>query len=106
MVGFYFEYQHTLKQFLIAHPSWKYVEIDLEASSTDTALQLQDQLGISSQCWVESTQGNISSQPDAQVPEKVFDPEVCWASGSWTKDPLSSSSGVLCPYTLSGSVVH
>ena len=37
---------------------------------------------------------------------KVLDLVDCWATRSWTKDPHLESSGVLCPYTLSGSVVR
>jgi hypothetical protein len=68
LLGFYLEYQYRLKQFVQAHPTWNYIEVDLRNSQTQIALEMEQQLGIEQKCWMESSQGNVHIQPDSLVP--------------------------------------
>jgi hypothetical protein len=68
VLSFYRKYQHRLNQFIKAHPSWSYVEVDLRHPQTQIASSLEQQLGIDQKCWIEWTQGTVPIQPDPLVP--------------------------------------
>lgn len=68
MLGFYLQYQQRLRQFAKDHPTMNYIEINLQDSPQSTAARLEQSLGIQSQCWIESVQGNVRMLPDAAIP--------------------------------------
>ncbi|CAB9500211.1 expressed unknown protein [Seminavis robusta] len=66
LLGFYLEYQNRIKEFVANNnnQNWNYVEIDLRHSHQEIGAQLQQQLGIDKQCWVDSAVGNFGTEED------------------------------------------
>ena len=55
---FYEWHKDMIRTFALDHPSWTYIEVDLE--SPDAGLLLEERVGISAECWGHYNKGGSS----------------------------------------------
>ena len=74
MMPFYQEYQSKLDSFVEAHPSWKYIKIDIDnvqETPRTTGDMLEHRLGIPSTCWTDAMEGTLPDIATEQAPDTI-----------------------------------
>jgi hypothetical protein len=68
---FYEWHKEMIRTFALDHPSWTYIEVDLESPLAGELLE--ERIGISAECWGHFNKGGKDSNSDDEVDNNTDD---------------------------------